>query len=135
MKKSGDVYYSWAMLYIACAALAFIPEPPAWLKVIMVVLSLAFFVPPALLLYRAIPRQQWGTVRLIRNLSILSLSATLVVLVLNVLSVGSAEIVGDVLNGLLNIVSAPMVCGRVWFVSLFLWACLLMVTLKYRKKK
>ena len=29
---------------------------------------------------------------------------------------------------LLAVVSAPMLCGQIWVISLFLWACLLMVS-------
>ena len=72
--------------------------------------------------------------RTIRNLSVASLALTLVLLVVNFLSVGASKAAGDVLYVLLIILSAPMVCGQVWVLSLFLWACLLMVCLKYRKE-
>ena len=133
--KRKNMYIAWAVLYVICAGLGFIHEPEGVLAGLMVILSLLFFLPPAILLYRAIPREQWGTVRVIRNLSIASLALTLIVLVLNFLSLGTSDAVGYVMNGLLIIVSSPMVCGQAWVVSLFLWACLLMVTLKYRKKK
>lgn len=129
------LYIAWAVLYGICAVLGFIHEPEGVLAGVMVTLSLLFFLPPAILLYRAIPREQWGTVRAVRNLSIASLALTLVMLVLNFLSLGASDAAGYVLYGLLIIVSSPMVCGQAWVVSLFLWACLLMVSLKYRKKK
>ena len=129
------LYITWGVLYVVCTALGFIHEPEGVLAGLLVTLSLLFFLPPAILLYRAIPREQWSTVRLIRNLSIASLALTLLMLVLNFLSLGTSDAVGYVMNGLLIIVSSPMVCGQAWVVSLFLWACLLMVTLKYRKKK
>lgn len=133
--KRKNLYIAWAVLYVICAALGFIHEPEGVLAGVMVTLSLLFFLPPAILLYRAIPREQWGTVRVVRNLSIASLALTLVMLVLNFLSLGASDAAGYVLYGLLILVSSPMVCAQAWVVSLFLWACLLMVSLKYLKKK
>ena len=127
-------YIAWGVLYAVCAGLSFISQPEGVLAGLMVVLSLLFFLPPVMLLHWAIPREKWGTVRLVRNLSMASLGLTLVVLVLNFLSVGASAAVGDVLHVLLVLVSAPMICIQAWIVSLFLWACLLMVTLKYRKR-
>ena len=133
--KKRNYYIAWGVLFVITAALGFITKPEGVLAGLMVTVSLLFFLPPALLLRHAIPRKQWGTVRVVRNLSIASLSLTLVTLVINFLSVGASDAAGIVLFGLLAIVSAPMVCGQVWVISLFLWACLLMVCLKYRKEK
>ena len=133
--KKQNLYIAWGTLYVICAALAFIPEPPTVLAGIMVVLGVAFFAPPAMLLYWAYPRQKWGTVRLIRNLSYVSLGLTVAALILNVLSVGALEIVGNVLYGLLILVSTPMVCAQAWVVGLFGWACLLTVSRVLLKKE
>ena len=128
-------YLAWGVLYAVCMGLSCIPEPEGVAAGLAVTAALLFFVPPAVLLYRAIPREQWGTVRLIRNLSALSLLLTFVVLILNLLSVGLSDSLGLVLHGVLILVSVPMVCMQSWILSLFLWAVLLMVTLKYRKMK
>jgi len=128
-------YIAWGVLYAACTGLSCIQEPQGVVAGLAVTASLLFFLPPAVLLYRAIPREQWGTVRLIRNLSIASLALTLGMLILNLMSVGFSDQLGLFLHGVLILVSVPMVCMQSWIVSLFLWAVLLMVTLKYRKKK
>ena len=133
--KKQNMYVAWGTLYVICAALAFIPDPPPVLKGIMVVLSLGFFVPPAMVLYWAYPQDKWGTVRLIRNLSYVSLGLTVAALILNVLSVGTSEIVGYVLHGLLILTSVPMVCGQAWVIGLFGWACLLTVSKVLLKKE
>ena len=133
--KKQNLYVAWGAMYVICAALAFIPEPPAVLSGIMVALSLGFFIPPAMLLYWAYPREKWATVRLVRNLSYASLGLTMVVLIVNVLSVGTSQVVGDVLYGLLILVSVPMVCARAWVISLFGWACLLTVSRVLLKKE
>ena len=133
--KNKKLSIAWAVLYGFCAAFGFIPTPDGVLMALMVTLSLAFFVPPAMLLYRAVPREDWQTIRRIRNLSILSLGSTMTMLILNFLSVGASAAVGNVLYWLLILVSAPMVCGQFWAVSLFLWACLLMVSIALLKKR
>ena len=124
-------YYTvWAGIYILCAGLSFIPEPAGFLKFLMMALSLGFFLPPALLLYRAKKERDGFSVKLIRNLSLASLALTVAVLIISVLSFLAPEWVGNFLHILLILVSVPMVCGQYWVLSLFCWACLLMVSLK-----
>ena len=116
----------WGVLFILCAVAGFVPTFEGGL-----ILALLFFLPPAILLMK----KDRETSLLIRNLSALSLGVTLVTLILNfVLAVGS-ERMGNVLHYVLTIVSAPMICSGYWVLSLFLWACLLMVSLKNLKKK
>lgn len=127
----------WGAMFILCAGLGFIPGPMGALKVFMIAAAVAFFIPPALLIRRAVNRKRpyRDMLLLIRNLSLFSLIATTVVLLLNFLSVRWPRFVGDGLNGLLVVISTPMFCGQYWFLSLFLWACLLMVCLKYLRKR
>ena len=129
------LYSLWGILYIICAALGFIPNPPAGARWVFAGLSLAFFVPPCWLLYRAKCNQDVFTARLIRNLCFASLGLTLVLLVLNVLFAMGSEFWGNVLYAVLVIVSCPMVCSGYWVLSLFGWACLLMVSLQLEKKR
>lgn len=135
--KQKKLLKIWAGMYALCALLGFIPAPAGVLKFLLVVLSLGFFIPPAMLIYHSVERKTTDTamLRLIRNLSLLSLGMTLAALILNLLSVLWPVAVGNALYGLLVIVSSPMVCSQYWAVSLFLWACMLMVTLKYLRKK
>ena len=121
---------TWAGISILCAGLSFIPEPAGFLKFLMIALSLGFFLPPAMLLYRAKKERDVFTVKLIRNLSLASLVLTAAVLIISVLSFLAPEWVGNFLHILLILVSVPMVCGQYWVLSLFCWACLLMVSLK-----
>jgi len=120
----------WAGLFIVCAGLGFIPEPEGTLRIFLTVLSLLFFLPPALLLYEAGKRQDKRVILLIRNLSILSLGLTMVLLILNFLTVLSSETLGLILYYVLIVVSSPMICSGYWAMSLFLWACLLTVSLR-----
>ena len=124
------LYSLWGVLFIICAGLGFIPEPQGAVGTVFTCLSVMFFLPPAALLWCARKSGDHATVKLIRNLSLASLSLTLVLLILNVASAMGPEFLGNVLHGLLIILSCPMVCSGYWALSLFLWACLLMASLR-----
>ena len=134
MKKS-TLYIVWAGLFTICAGLGFVPNPEGSLRILLTLFSLAFFVPPAVLLYRAKQKKDINTLRLIRNLSALSLALTAVLLVVNVASAFRSAVWGNIVHTVLVIVSSPMICSGDWAAILFLWACLLMVSLKLLKKK
>ena len=124
----------WAGLYIVCAGLGFIPESEEHLQTLLTLLSLLFFLPPVLLLYTAGRSRDTATLQLIRNLSVISLILTMVLLILNFLTVLSSEALGQILHYVLIIVSCPMICSGHWAMSLFLWACLLTASLRQLKK-
>lgn len=124
----------WGGLFILCAGLGFIPEPSGSLSVLMTVLSLLFFAPPAVLLYQAIQKKDISVLTLIRNFSALSLGLTLILLILNFLSAIGSEILGTILYYTLIIVTSPMICSGHWAMSMFLWACLMMVSLRELRK-
>ena len=121
------LYILWGCFYILCAGLGFIPSPDTMAANAMTLLSIGFFIPGAVLLYRGQRLQ-------VRIISAVSLGLTLICLVLNVWSVALAEIDGQILYVLLGLLSAPMFCSRIWLLSLFLWACLLMASIFWKKK-
>ena len=120
----------WGCFFILCAGLGFIPEPEGTLRILLTTVSLLFFLPPACMLYSAQKAKDLNTARLIRNLSALSLGLTLVLLILNFLTAFSSETLGLILHYVLTIVSSPMICSGHWALSLFLWACLLVASLR-----
>lgn len=132
--KKKTLFLLWGGLYILCALLGFIPEPQGIIKALLILAAAAFFVPGWILYCRAFKSDDLPTLGLIRTLSLVSLCATLIFLVLNFLSAGNPNISGDLLYGFLIIFSAPMVCSQFWAISLFLWACLLMASLSAIKK-
>lgn len=132
-KKS--LYSLWGVLFIICAALGFIPIPNPGVQVVMRVLSILFFLPPAVLLWQAAKQSDRDTLKLLRNLSLGSLGLTLILLILNVLCAVASETLGNILHAILIIISCPMVCSGYWVLSLFLWACLLMASLQLLSKK
>ena len=132
--KKNTLFALWGGLFALCAGLGFIPEPKGFLRVLLTVFAVAAFIPPAVLMKRAVSEKDRRTLSLLRNLSALSLGLTAVLLVGNFLSVFASEAVGDVLYWVLVIVSSPMVCSGYWALSLFLWACLMIAGMSKLKK-
>lgn len=128
------LYVLWAGMYILCAGLGFIPEPQGAGRVVLTLLSLLFFVPPALLLRLAVQTKDKTTLLLIRNLSALSLGLTLLLIVLGIATAMGSVWLGNFLHAVLVIVSAPMICSGFWALSMFLWAFLMMAARRHCKK-
>ena len=60
--------------------------------------------------------------------SVIAMAGTTVLMALNVMSAGWSEQVGNALHAALVIVSAPMICGQNYALSLFMWGILLMAS-------
>ena len=131
--KNTVLYIFWGCLYALCVGLGTVGDPAGFGKVLLVLTSLIFFLPPGYLLYDGIKNRRKKQVVVIRIISVVSLSLTLILLVANFLSVGASAAVGRRLYELLNLVSAPMLCSQYWVLSLFLWACLLWGSFKKKK--
>ena len=128
--KNRFLYALWGALFILCAGLGFIPESDGALKLLRTGLSVLFFLPPALLIWKARQERNRAALLLVRNLSIVSLSLSVALIIANFLTVFRSQLLGDILHGILVVVSSPMICGGHWAMSLFLWACLLIASLK-----
>ena len=102
---SNTVLYAlWGVLYALCASLGFVTAPENSLRLIMSVLSVALFVPPFVLNYRAAKKNDCRTLKLVRNLALAWLVLAVILLVANFLSVLASEALGNVLYCLLIIV-------------------------------
>ncbi len=134
MKKSV-LYVAWFAAFIASVMLGSLEPGSTGMKAVMIAVAVCFFVPPAFLLYDGLRRGDRKQILRLRLVSMISLGGTFVLMVANFLSVTMGELAGQLLYALLIIVSAPMVCGQYWVVSLFLWACILMTTILYCPKK
>lgn len=119
--KTKTLWLIWLYLFAFCCVLGFIPNPPEFLKALLVVLGVCFFIPGGLLL----KRKEQKTVRMVRLLSICSLVLTLITIILNFASVLMTPVWGTVLYIIMGILSTPMLCCRFWIISLFGWACLM----------
>ena len=120
------LFILWGILFALCAGLGFLPSA----GILATAAALLFFVPPVVLLYRARRDGDDPARLLIRNLAALSLGLTVALLVINFLTALSSEALGTAVHCLLTVVSTPMICSGHWALSLFLWACLLMASLK-----
>ena len=129
------LYIVWAFLYGVCTALGFVPVSGTGWDALFFMIAMTFFIPGAVLLFRAVKNRDRQTLCRIRNLSLLSLCLTLAVLVLNFLTYNDTAEAGRIAYWLLILVSTPMICSQVWVVSLFCWGCFLTVCLQNLTKK
>ena len=135
MKNTKHLWIIWAAAYVICTVCAFFPVAQGALSGLFVLLSMGFFVPPAFLIYKAVQNKWPKILRIIRNLSLISLGLTLVAILLNFVSIQASQEWGLVLYWILILVSTPMICSQVWVIGLFGWAMLLFTSLTYLKKK
>ena len=133
--KKRTLFALWGGLFVLCAALGFINAPGIALQILMTLLSVAFFIPGALLLRYSYQTGDMEPAALVRIFSISSLVLTALLLILNFLSAFWPETLGSILHVVLAIVSAPMFCSGYWVLSMFLWACLMIVSTKIFKIK
>ena len=117
------LYALWGGLYALCAALGFISAPGPALRLLMIILSAAQFVPPFVLNYRSARLGNRRTLELVRNLAFAWLVLTSLLLILSFLTVFASERVGNLLHSLLTVVGSPLVCSGNWALTIFLWAC------------
>ena len=131
--KVKTLFILWGGLFVLCAALGFVNTESVAAQVLMTALSIAFFIPAALLLRKCKESSNRSIALLVRNFSAASLLLTVVLLIANFLSVLAPAWLGNALHIMLVIVSAPMICSGYWVLSLFLWACLMIYAIKLLK--
>lgn len=134
MTRTKKIWISWGVLYLICTLCGFFSAPDGVWYGVQVLLSLGFFVPPVLLVYHGVTQKSIRLLKAIRLLSILSLSLTLGMILVNFLAINASSAWGKVLYWLLIVVSTPMICSQAWVIGLFGWACLLMASITYLKK-
>ena len=132
--KEKVLYGIWGCLYILCVGLGFVQNPAGIGQALLVITALLFFVPGFVLLHQGIRAKDRKALRRLRIVCLCSLGLTLVFLIANFCSVLFSPETGAALYELLVLVSAPMICGQYWLLSLFLWACLLMGSFSGKKK-
>lgn len=131
--KKPYLYAAWAALYALCLGLSFVENPAGFGKFLLVLAGLLFFLPPFWLLMQAKKENSRKTLLVLRLISGGALALSLVLLVLNFLSVYFSAETGLVLYVLLVMFSVPMVCIQYWALGLFLWALLLFATFPSRR--
>lgn len=133
--KEKLLYAAWLGMYILCVGLGTITERNLIVNIAMTALGLIFFLPGGLLIWDGLRTHNRAQLLRVRIISICSLALTLLMIILNIVFVAAGDTVGAVLNDLLMLVSAPMFCCYWRFISLFLWACLLVSSFPRMWKK
>lgn len=126
--KQKLIYLLWLFLYIICVGLGTIYADILVLQLFQGLFAVLFFVPPVLLVLEGLREGQKKYLVQIRTVSIISLALTLIFMIANIAAVYATESVGNTLNQIYILVAAPMHCLPYGFISIFLWACLVMLT-------
>lgn len=135
--KDKQLYLYWLYLYIICAILSFIPqERNPLVAALLAILTLVFFLPPAILLYRGIRQESHPHLKTIALISALSLGLTTLLFIANILTALAPNnlLLGNIFYALLILFSTPMLCAPYPILSPLLWASLLVIALRWRKK-
>ncbi len=120
---------AWIVMYVAAvAAGVFWPA-----SVISRIVGVAFFAPPAVLLWQGIRQGNKKLVFWVRIIAIAALVLTLLAIIAVFLSVRSEKNLSHLMDAILLLVAAPMKCFKAWVVSLFGWACVLYGSLIKKK--
>lgn len=122
--KKIVLYSIWLCLYILCVGMGTIIPQTAVQSGALTILAVIFFIPGVLLLLEGFRNDNQKLLKQVRIISLLSLILTLSLIVLNILTVNAGTAVGQALNDVLLLVSAPMFCCHWQGISIFLWACL-----------
>ncbi len=133
--KEKLLYLGWLCMYILCTGLGTLTGRNPVVSIAMTALGILFFLPGAVLVYDGLKSGNRKQLLRVRIISICSLVLTLALIVLTILLVGAGDTVGRVLNDLLLLVSTPMFCCHWRWLSLFLWACLLVSSFPQMWKK
>lgn len=125
------IYAVWAALYCLCAGLGFLPEPQGTVKTLLTGISFVFFLPPFLLAWYASKKEDRKIMKELRIVSLIALllDVAFIVLIFTSAAYFSAPMQKVVSRAYL-LLTAPLQCSQYWFFPLFLWACLLMVTIR-----
>ena len=130
--KKKILYILWAVLYAVCVGLSFVKTPTRGETVILTLISLGYFVPPFWLFFLAKKERNRKAIKALRLVSGSVLALSMIFIILNILSVVAFTGLGKFLHVLLIVFSTPMVCAQIWAWPLFVWACLLILTLQNR---
>ena len=125
----------WGVLFGICAGFGLIGQPGTAVRILGYLFAFGFFGVGGFILWQAHRTKDLATITLVRNLSLASLILTAILLIANFLSVFASQGLGNFLHYVLVVVSSPMICAPSWAVSLFLWACLMVVSQKLLKAK
>ena len=123
--KVAIAYGVWIVFYIVAVLLSLLNEPNLWIRIC----SVLFFVPGMVLAFWAAKEKDRKQIKRLRIICITSLVLTTVMLVVSFLTVNAAPQTTRIINSIFIIVSEPLWISPSWVLSMFLWACILMITI------
>ena len=129
------LFILWGVLFAICASFGLIGQPGTAVRILGYLFTFGFFGVGGMILWQANGAKDLATITLVRNLSLASLLTTSILLISNFLSIFASQGLGNFLHYVLVVVSSPMTCAPSWAVSLFLWACLMVVSQNLIKAK
>lgn len=133
--KYKYLYIMWAGMYLLCAGLGFLSPAQGLVFWLLFFIGMLFFVPPVWILTKALREQNRRQVKALLTVSAAWLGLTLVLLIVNFLSVASPEAVGTAMYYFLTVLSSPMICSQIWLAPMFCFGCLLTASWQYLQKK
>ena len=122
--KVAITYGVWIVFYIVAVLLSLVNEPSLWIRIY----SIVFFVPGVMLAVWAAQQQDKVQIKRLRTICITSLVLSTVMLVVSLLTVKAAPQATRIISSIFIIVSEPLWISPSWALSMFLWACILMIT-------
>lgn len=135
MKKSY-FYAAWAVLYCICAGLGFVPNPEGAGKTLLVGCSFIFFLPPLLLAWYASKKEDGKIMKELRIISMIALLVDMVMIITVFISAAYCSYEAQkVISVIYLLFTAPLQCGQYWVFPLFMWSCLLMITMRRPEPK
>lgn len=126
--------YSWLGMYLLCVALGMVQGATGAATIALMLISILFFLPPALLVYNELLSTRKRILKRIRWICVASLLLTTISLTtefaIAYLYVGGivSPVAMNISHLITLLVSAPLYCSQTYYVSIFLWACLLFST-------
>ena len=128
------LYILWAVLFVLTAVLGLAVTPKTvGVRLAMQLAAAVFFLPPWLILTKAKAESSAHHRNLIRLLAAAALVLAMVMICLNIVAVHWSEGAAAAINIVTTVVTAPMVCGDAYVLSLFLWATLLVGSFGQKK--
>lgn len=135
MKKSY-FYGIWVALYALCFGLGFISNANELGQAVLIACGFLFFLPPYFLAWVSYKKADRKTLKELRYISLSAIGLFLVIYLTIFYVVASTQKMYPILEALLRIFTVPMACfGNYMGIPLFMWACLMIISLRKPAEK
>ena len=126
------LYLAWGGLFVVTAVLGLLfPGAQNGLGLLCLrAVTVAFFLPPWLILSKARAEGNVFHIRLPRYLALASLALTLVLVCAGILTAVDNPALGDLIHVVMAIVCAPLICSNFYVLPMFLWGTVLVASFR-----